>query len=94
MEAKKDDAPISLADKVSKMEAHAKEISDAVDRLTSQTSKVPLIWQAIAVRVGVDPDLGTPLKKKEDGSVAGFFGLAGRSENEPDRPEAAASASS
>ena len=93
MEAKKDDAPISLADKVTKMEEHAKELTLAIDRLTSQTSKVPLVWQALAARAGVDPDLGSPEKKKEDGSVAGFFGLAGRSENEPDRPEAAASAS-
>jgi hypothetical protein len=93
LEAKKDDAPISLADKVTKMEEHAKELTLAVDRLTSQTSKVPRVWQALAARAGVDPDLGSPAKKKEDGSVAGFFGLAGRSENEPDRPEAAASAS-
>lgn len=56
----------SLSSKVEQMEQSAKQLTDAVSALQTETAKVPLVLKALAERMGVDMDAD----EDEDGGGA------------------------
>ena len=70
----------ALADKVAAMESHAKELIETVVELQQKTAQVPLIWEALSARMGLEeqtraaepePNIDGDGKEKKGG---GFFG--------------------
>ena len=78
----------TMAEKVGAMEEHAKSMIQKVNDLQQQTAKVPLVWKALAEKLGVplDPNGGESPSPtlSESGGGGGGGGSGGGSPSKKD----------